>query len=576
MGDPIWGQPRKVQRDVAIFGEIFYFGGFLVPPMGDLEDIQRSAREIPGNSRKRQGKIRGNGDLRETQGDPGEVQRDPGRYPTAEIFVLHKEEPEEIQGDPEKTLTNGEWKIQRKQGDVGWEIKKRYRKIHVIPGCLRGIQDIQKKYREMGDIGRCVMADEEEIQGDTGEFVADTGTSVKYPLRYGKIQGTSREIRKVSRREIWEDILTRRYQRRYKEIQKRHWEIKKKYREIHVIPGSLRGIQDIQKRYREGRRGMEDEEEIQGGRYWGIRDGYRDIRKRSSDIHGNKESVEEVFYCGHSFFVVGCFQTNVESAADSFRAYFSALIVSNNSPKISRSRQSGIIHCLIFSDIHFDGVTLETFTRRLSDKAPALHQTKRPEKIRIRGHCSKRNDICSLPRKHNHISLSTEDAVKLLYTKRDEVFEGTRGGETSYRLDWRIGSDLHPGAIKCTDDREFFHPSGKRNKQRRRAIQKQTLKSRTLSEHFCKFPVAGGDHSSARNERRGVFTSDGRVDGASRGWLCRDGLRRVERLHFQRTHRRHQIILPVTARQWNTPARDRIPFDRLRTHRSLFPITPFT
>jgi hypothetical protein len=147
-------------------------------------------------------------------------------------------------------------------------------------------------------------------------------------------------------------------------------------------------------------------------------------------MHGNKESVEEVFYCGHSFFVARCFQTNVESAADSFRAYFSALIVSNNSPKISRSRQSGIIHCLIFSDIHFDGVTLETFTRRLSDKAPALHQTKRPEKIRIRGHCSKRNDICSLPRKHNHISLSTEDAVKLLYTKRDEVFEGTRGGET--------------------------------------------------------------------------------------------------------------------------------------------------
>jgi hypothetical protein len=103
-----------------------------------------------------------------------------------------------------------------------------------------------------------------EIQGDTGEFVADTGTSVKYPLRYGKIQGTSREIRKVSRRystvreldgdigeseketieicgrhkgirgglvgsrEIWEDILTRRYQRRYKEIQKRHWEIQKR------------------------------------------------------------------------------------------------------------------------------------------------------------------------------------------------------------------------------------------------------------------------------------------------------------------------------------------------------------
>jgi hypothetical protein len=67
---------------------------------------------------------------------------------------------------------------------------------------------------------------------------------------------------------------------------------------------------------------------------------------------------------------------------------------------------------------------------------------------------------------------------------------------SSYRLDWRIGRDLHPGAIKCTDDREFFHPSGKRNKQRRRAIQKQTLKSRTLSEHLCKFPVAGGDHVS--------------------------------------------------------------------------------
>ncbi|KAJ3635930.1 hypothetical protein MTP99_008799 [Tenebrio molitor] len=164
MGDPIRGQPRKVQRDVAIFGEIFYFGGFLVLPMGDLEDIHRSARckmkeryrkrnrGIRGKYqgiREREGKIRGNGDLRETQGDPGEVQRDPGRYPTAEIFVLHKEEPEEIQGDPEKTLTNGEWKIQRKQGDVGWEIKKRYRKIHVIPGCLRGIQDIQKKYREM-------------------------------------------------------------------------------------------------------------------------------------------------------------------------------------------------------------------------------------------------------------------------------------------------------------------------------------------------------------------------------------------------------------------------------------------
>jgi hypothetical protein len=157
MGDPIRGQPRKVQRDVAIFGEIFYFGGFLVPPMGDLEDIQRSARckmkeryrkrtrGIRGKYqgiREREGKIRGNGDLRETQGDPG-------RYPTAEIFVPHKGEPEEIQGDPEKTLANGEWKIQRKQGDVGWEIKKRYRKIHVIPGCLTGIQDIQKKYREM-------------------------------------------------------------------------------------------------------------------------------------------------------------------------------------------------------------------------------------------------------------------------------------------------------------------------------------------------------------------------------------------------------------------------------------------
>jgi hypothetical protein len=55
------------------------------------------------------------------------------------------------------------------------------------------------------------MADEEEIQGDTGEFVADTGTSVKYPVRYGKIQGTSREIRKVSRRYSTVERTRRRY-----------------------------------------------------------------------------------------------------------------------------------------------------------------------------------------------------------------------------------------------------------------------------------------------------------------------------------------------------------------------------
>jgi hypothetical protein len=60
MGDPIRGQPRKVQRDVAIFGEIFYFGGFLVPPMGDLEDIHRSARcKMKERYRKRNRGIRG-------------------------------------------------------------------------------------------------------------------------------------------------------------------------------------------------------------------------------------------------------------------------------------------------------------------------------------------------------------------------------------------------------------------------------------------------------------------------------------------------------------------------------------
>jgi hypothetical protein len=54
------GQPRKVQRDVAIFGEIFYFGGFLVPPVGDLEDIHRSARcKMKERYRKRYRGIRG-------------------------------------------------------------------------------------------------------------------------------------------------------------------------------------------------------------------------------------------------------------------------------------------------------------------------------------------------------------------------------------------------------------------------------------------------------------------------------------------------------------------------------------
>jgi hypothetical protein len=53
--------------------------------------------------------------------------------------------------------------------------------------------------------------DEEEVQGDTGEFVTDTGTPVKYPVRYGNIQGTSREIRKVSRRYSTVERTRRRY-----------------------------------------------------------------------------------------------------------------------------------------------------------------------------------------------------------------------------------------------------------------------------------------------------------------------------------------------------------------------------
>jgi hypothetical protein len=134
------------------------------------------------------------------------------------------------------------------------------------------------------------MADEEEIQGDTGEFVTDTGTSVKYPVRYGNIQGTSREIRKVSRRYSTVERTRRRYRGIREKDNRDLWQtqgdpgrfswiqrdlgrypncgdtrgdtrrsrkdtgkFRSEYREIHVIPGSLRGIQDIQKRYREMR-----------------------------------------------------------------------------------------------------------------------------------------------------------------------------------------------------------------------------------------------------------------------------------------------------------------------------------